>query len=147
MKKRIRQGFACLTYLISVLPLGAWVLFLTLTRNSFRLEEFREGHEWACFAMALVPVLCWLILDFGRRFGAASALGLFLSCAAIGLAACGWMLILGTQWAQWKQAVAVGTMGPLQQDRLRITALGSLFLCLLPPGKLALDNLRKAGAK
>lgn len=123
-KEKIRYT---ITLALSVLPGLGWVLFGIWTRNSFRLEDFSRSQEILCMALTVVPVLWWLGLSLLGR-----TKGLGLSGVLITLAACGWILLLCSQWDSWSRAVAAQTIGPVLRDRLRATALVCAGVSLLP---------------
>lgn len=131
-----------ITAALGVLPLGGWVYFTVLTRNSFRLWEFSGSNQMMCLGLAVLPILWWLVLAAMR-----GPQGIDLAAILFTLAACGWMLTLGTQWDAWIRAAAAESIGIIQRDRLRVTALVSLAVCLLPLGAVGIDALRRRQSK
>lgn len=141
MKNRALRILSGLASGVALLPLGTWIWFLMLTRNTFRLGEFTPREQTACILISLIPAVLYLVcarLRPDRR-----TWELLLPGLCYALTACGWILVLGTQWGIWVQAVALGSISQLHQVRLRTAALVCLGSALLPLGQLAWDSLRK----
>lgn len=140
MKNWLKKALEALFYLFSALPLAAWVSFVVLTRNTFRLEVFQREDQLLCLVLTAVPIITWFVLCYVKDLRGMDLPGILFS-----LAACGWLLVICSQWDDWARAVAVEAIGLLQQNRLRLTALACLVMCLLPLGKIGLDSFRKRG--